>query len=128
MSKAITISALDHVLTNWNNDAPSWISDLAYECDQTSQAHVARKLGRSASLVNQLLKNKYPGDLKDIEDRFKAAFNSEMCNCPVMGQISGEKCLNYQGKKYDPSNHIAVRLFRACARCDKNLKGINHVK
>ena len=122
MSK-MAISAADHVATHWGDQAPDWINELAHECDSSSQATVARKLGRSASLVNQLLKRKYPGDLDDIEKRFESAFQPDLRNCPIMGQISGEICLSNQGKKYDPSNHIAVSLYRACARCQYKLKG-----
>lgn len=128
MSKTITVPAISHVATHWGDNAPIWIVDLAKACDQTSQAAVALKLGRSASLVNQLLKAKYPGDLKGVEDRFNAAFDPEKHHCPILGQITGADCLKNQSKRYDPSNHISVRLFRACSNCPHALKGKNDVK
>jgi len=122
MSKVV-ISAAQHVTDHWGKDAPAWINDLAKECDNSNQVTVARKLGRSASLINQLLKRKYPGDLNDIQKRFESAFQPDLRSCPILGQITGEACLVNQGKKYDSSNHVAVSLFKACARCEYKLKG-----
>ena len=44
-----------------------WIKVLAAECEKTSQAKVASKLGVSATVVNQCIHNKYPGDRERIK-------------------------------------------------------------
>ena len=121
--------AQDTVKLNWGADAPEWITGLARACDAESQAAIARKIGRSASLVNQLLKNRYPGDLTDVKSRVQSALNDDGVNCPVMGKIEGSLCIKTQCKPFNPSNHVSVRLFRACRNCPNNIqKGGSHAE
>lgn len=111
--------ATDTVDKCWGKDAPAWVKMLAAKCDQTSQAKVAGQLGRSPSLVNQVLKNSYSGNMDDVKARFETAF-TETIECPVLGDISGQSCLDWQGRPYSAANHLVVRMFRACQRCPHN--------
>ncbi len=122
--------AVDTVKSAWGDTPPTWVLRLAEICDQDSQSAAARKVGRSASLINQVLKNRYMGDLKAVEARVTAAFNPACHHCPILGQITGDECLKKQGLPYNPSNHLAVRLFVACRKCPHNIskKGGNHAE
>ncbi len=122
------ITPTEQVQKCWGDSAPTWVTDMARECEKSSQMKVAKSIGRSASLINQVLKNKYLGNLSDVQSRFERANKDQKIKCPILNQISGEKCLSQQAKPYDPSNHFAVRLFRACRRCPQNLKGKSDVK
>lgn len=106
----------------WEGNAPEWVKRLATFCDEESQAAAARKIGRSASLVNQVLKNKYTGDLNAVQQRVEAALKDEGVMCPVLGNIAGDVCLKQQRQPYSSANHVAVRLFKACRNCPHNLK------
>ena len=53
------MSARETARAAWGAAIPDWIETLARECDLTSQNQVARRLGRSASLVSNVLRNKY---------------------------------------------------------------------
>ena len=117
MKGNIKPSAMGLVQEHWGADAPQWVKKLASACDDESQAAVARKIRKSASLVNMVLKNRYTGDLKGLESRVNAAFSKVTVQCPIIGSISGETCLQHQAKPYNPGNHIAVRLFKACRGC-----------
>lgn len=121
MRGSIKPSAIGLVQEHWGKDAPRWVTKLASACDDESQAAVARKIRKSASLVNMVLRNRYTGDLKGLESRVNAAFSKTTVQCPIIGSISGETCLQHQAKPYNPGNHIAVRLFKACRACPRRI-------
>ena len=113
-------SAKETVKTHWGVNAPVWVRQLAAQCDVSSQKKTADKIGRSAALVNQVLKNRYAGDLRGVQERVETAFGDKV-TCPVLGQIDGGECLRHQQAKYNPGNHAAVSLFVACKKCPHNL-------
>ena len=125
-----TVPAIQTVLECWGSGAPEWVNVLASYCDQNSQAQAAHKIGRSASLVNQVLKKRYTGNLSAVQSRVEAAFIDGDVKCPVLGSLSGKKCLNYQSKPYNGGNHISISLFRSCRKCPHNIQNRekNHVK
>ncbi|MBM2032402.1 hypothetical protein JQW49_14265 [Sulfitobacter pseudonitzschiae] len=43
----------------WGDELPDWVLALAEACARTSQNRVAEDLGRSASLVSNVLRRKY---------------------------------------------------------------------
>jgi hypothetical protein len=106
----------------WGAAAPQWVKKLAEACDRDSQSAVARKISRSPSLVNMVLKNTYQGSLQSVQGRFEAAYKESDIQCPILGCISGSTCLNTQGEPYNPGNHVAVRLFLSCRTCPHNIK------
>ncbi|MDX2094339.1 MAG: hypothetical protein SFW64_00105 [Alphaproteobacteria bacterium] len=116
MSKPIQLTALQIAQAHWT-PVPDWVRLLAEYSDKHTQAAASRKIGRSASLVNQVLKQKYPGDLQAVQARVETALKIEMVRCPIMGPIAGSECLKHQGVPYNPGNHMAVALFRQCRRC-----------
>lgn len=114
-------SAVDIVMEFWGETAPEWVRTLARFCDKETQAAAARKIGRSASLINQVLKNRYTGNLTAVQSRVEAAFSDTGVICPVLGQMTGTACLSHQKAAYNPANHTAVKLYVACRRCPHNL-------
>jgi hypothetical protein len=121
MSKPV-ISAKDHVASHWGATAPDWVIQLADYCDDHSQSAAAKKVGRSASLINQVLKNRYEGNLNAVKGRVTAALKKDGVVCPILGRIDGSACLSHQKQKFNPNNHIAVSLFRACRTCPNRLE------
>lgn len=113
-------TAVEIVKESWGEEAPAWVQTLAEACDKLkSQAAAARRLGRSAGLVNGVLRNKYTGNLERVKDRVETAFKDEVA-CPVLGTINGGTCMTWQTKPYCGANHQLVRMYRACARCPNN--------
>lgn len=109
-------SALAIASAHWE-ELPAWVRVLAEYCDQHTQAAAARKIGRSASLVNQVLKGRYEGNMEAVKARVETALNVTQVTCPILGLISGDECLRHQSAPYSPVNHMAVALFRQCRRC-----------
>jgi len=106
----------------WRGEAPDWVLALAREVDAgRSQAALARVLGYSAATVSQVLTNKYPGNLDKVSARVRTALMSERVACPALGEITGQACLEQQRKPLAPDSGWAVRLWRACQACERNL-------
>lgn len=116
MSKPIQPTAIQIAEQHWN-PVPAWVKRLAEYSDKHTQAAAARKIGRSASLVNQVLKARYEGNMRAVQTRVEAALNEKVTMCPILGPIDGAECLKNQAAPYSPANHIAVALFRQCRRC-----------
>ncbi|MFK5979741.1 MAG: transcriptional regulator [Rhizobiaceae bacterium] len=102
---------------SWGDQVADWMLWLAEECDASSQAAAARKLGYSPAYVSTLLHNKFKGDLNAIEKAVRGALRAETVECPGLGQsIAGNTCLEWQkkAKVLRPTNPLRVKMFRAC--------------
>ncbi|MCK9468175.1 MAG: hypothetical protein M0Q49_02055 [Porticoccaceae bacterium] len=108
------MSPMDRIGTTWGDAAPQWVRLLAEQCALRSQKKVAEEMGYSTTVINQVLGNKYPGDLEAVETAFNGAFLSANVNCPVLGELAAHRCLENQRRKYAATNAIRVRLFKAC--------------
>lgn len=108
----------------WGADMPEWVARLAFECAETSQNKVAKRLKRSAAMVSQVLRRKYPGDLSAVEQLIKGVFMAAIIDCPAMGNIPANECQDWRRKsgKFVNVNSIRVRMFRTCAKCPRNTK------
>lgn len=109
--------ALQNAHKAWGDTLPDWVKALATESDRTSQAAAGRAIGRSAALVNQVIKRSYKGDLKAVEPLVRGALMNEVVDCPVLGELATNVCLENQKAPFSSRNHIRVQLFRACKTC-----------
>jgi len=112
---------VDTAQVAWAGQAPEWVMALAAECASSSQNRVAVRMGRSASLVSQVLRNKYPGDLTAVEEAFNGAFRSITIACPALGPISPRACGDWRrsAAAFHNTNAMRVRMYRACHRCPR---------
>lgn len=119
---------LDVAREAWGDLMPEWIEQLALQCAASSQNKVATRLGRSAALISQVLRNKYPGDLGRIEELFRGHFMAETVRCPELGTLPMHECHGWMGKarQFQSSNSLRVRMYRACQRCPRFRKGGNN--
>jgi hypothetical protein len=104
---------------------PEWVAALAAESAATSQNRVAERMGRSAALVSQVLRAKYPGDLQAVEEVFNGAFRAAVLECPALGTIPTNVCRDWRVKSRRLVNVNAQRvaMFRACSACPRNRGG-----
>ena len=95
---------------------------MAVECAATSQNRVASLLGRSAAMVSQVLRRKYPADLGPLEEMFKGVFQEARVECPELGLMPANECQDWRrkGRSFASGNPLRVRMFRACAHCPRN--------
>lgn len=113
---------LKTVTESWGADAPDWVIRLAEECADSSQRQVAGRLDRSGALVNQVLKNKYNGDLAAVEECVRGLFMNGTIECPALGCIPSNECQDWRKKSRDrrAANMLRVRMFKACKHCPRN--------
>ena len=113
---------------HWGVGMPDWIKVLATECSRpgSSQAQVAKKLDRTGAVISQVLRNKYPADLKRIEERVRGVFMNGTVECPALGPIPTQACQDWRDKSrtFAAGNPLRARMFRACRACPRNLKAV----
>lgn len=110
-----------------DGNQPLWIERLQQECAKNSQAKVAKLLGYSATAINQVLKEKYKGDLNAIETAVRGVYLGDTVHCPVMGEIPTSDCQQNQKQKYANTNSTRVALYQACNRtCPNSAKNNNN--
>lgn len=86
----------------------------------TSQAEVARRIGRSAAAINQVLKGSYAGNPDMILELIGAEYGGDEVDCPVMGRIALTHCIENRQIAFSATNHQRVRLWKACRVCGHN--------
>jgi hypothetical protein len=108
----------------WGETLPDWVAVLAAQCEATSQARVAARLNRSASLVSNVLTNRYPGNMDAVEEVVRGVFMAQSVACPALGEIATSTCQDWRRQSHRLSTHNAQRvaMFRACNRCPLNTK------
>lgn len=107
-----------------------WKQVLKTECEKTSQAKVAAVLRQndgfpSPTVINQVIKGKYPGRTDRLQALVEGKFMSGSVQCPVVGAIPSDQCIEYQGRPYAATNPTRIQLYRACrGGCEhSNIKG-----
>ncbi len=114
--------ALSIARAAWGEALPDWVEAMAIECEATSQNRVAARMGRSAAMVSQVLRRKYPADLAAVEEVFRGVFQEARVQCPALGALPSNECQDWRRKSrsFAPGNPLRLRMFRACAHCPRN--------
>lgn len=101
----------------WGEAAPAEVLLLAEACKARTSRAVAQQLGYSDAVISHVLANKYPGDLPKVFLKIRGALMGETVECPIVGEITKDQCLDNQGKPFSTANPARARLYRACRRC-----------
>lgn len=112
--------ATDHVARArlaWGDAMPAEIEALASAAAARTASAVARDLGYSPAVVSQLLSNKYPGDVARVLGKVRGLLLGEVVECPVLGTLARNRCLDEQKKPFASTNSTRVKLFHACRKC-----------
>ncbi|PZP11119.1 MAG: transcriptional regulator, partial [Sphingomonas hengshuiensis] len=92
---------------------PDWIVALAEACQRGSQAAVARRFGVSGSQISHVLANTYPSPTDRLEQLVRGAYLGAVVNCPVLGEIERDRCLEEQAKPFAATSSTRAQLFHA---------------
>lgn len=95
-------------------DETGWLDALRQACTDSSQAAVARRLKVSPAMISQVLNGVYRGDMARIQGLIEGVYCQKTVQCPVLGEIGLDVCLNWQAEPFKPVNPTRVKLFRAC--------------
>lgn len=112
---AAKLNNIDKARAAWNGEISDWIVILAEACDRESQSAIARKVGYSPSAISQVLSNTYQnGDIARVEQAVRGALMSETVDCPVMGEMPHNTCIQWQRKPFATTNSHRIRMHQAC--------------
>jgi len=103
-----------------NNERAKAKEILRNAVAESSQAEVARRIGRSAAAVNQVLKGVYAGNTDAVLERVDAEYGGAETDCPVMGRIALSLCIENRTRAFRPTNHQRVKLWKECRGCANN--------
>ncbi len=111
--------ALNKARASWDGNVPDWIEALARECDMTSQAKAATRLGFSPSAVNLVLSNRYGASTDAVEQAVRGVLMSEKVLCPALGEIGKDQCRKWRerSKTFSAANSQHVKMFKTCPTC-----------
>lgn len=99
-----------------------WLDVLRAACraPNSSQRLVSERLGYSCSVISQALAGKYRGDLKALRTKVEGVLMGLSVECPVVGDLPRNRCLDYQRQAFAATNHLRVQLSRSCPTCPHN--------
>ena len=100
-----------------------WLEILRAECTATTQAATARRLGVSPTVVNQVLKGNYKGNLNNIRARVEGELLGAVVDCPALGELPRQRCVEYQARSFAATNPMRVLLYHTCRTCPNQRKG-----
>lgn len=103
-------------------EVPDWVAALVNECDQSSQASVAKALSLSQTVISQTIRNHYPGDMARIEAVVRDTYLNAPVDCPALGgEVESAVCLKWRrrAKELTSSSPMRVLMFNACRACPK---------
>jgi len=91
-----------------------WTDILRAESERTSQSRAGTRIGYSSTVVCRVLAGDYTGDVGSVEDAVRGALMGETVDCPVIGDIPRNRCIEHQRKPFAATNPMRVSLWRAC--------------
>jgi hypothetical protein len=103
--------------TAWGHDIPEWVVVLAMEANRTTGELAAARVGYSPAVISQILGNTYRGDVDRVEQKVRGALMGHQVDCPVLGEIGKDICIEQQAKPFSSASSMRVRLFHACKTC-----------
>ncbi|CAM5764621.1 transcriptional regulator [Bosea minatitlanensis] len=101
----------------WGEAIPPEVLALATACRAESSRAVAKRLGYSDAVISHVLANRYPGDLPKIFAKVRGIWLGETVKCPVLDEISRDRCLKEQERPFSATNSTRALLFHACKTC-----------
>lgn len=95
-------------------ETPRWLVELQQQCNGKSQTKVAKELGYSPAVINQVLKGTYKGNLSNVAETICSVYLGETVICPVMGELEKHRCKQFQKETFSATNPVRIRRYRAC--------------
>lgn len=105
------------------HDASAWLDELRKFRDTHRGQKTAEAIGYSATVVSQVLSGTYKGDLKAVQQKVEGALMGLSVDCPVIGELPRNRCLDYQRQPFTATNPMRVRLAQACPTCPNRRGG-----
>ena len=94
-----------------------WMMVLREHRESYGNSPTASKIGYSATTVSQVLSGNYKGDLAAVQKAVEGALMGLTVQCPVIGDMPRNVCLEYQRRSTRATNPLRVQLNKACPNC-----------
>ena len=96
-----------------------WLHTLRLEVERASLRRVAERLRGgngypSEALVSQVLNGKYKGHTARLQRLVEGYYLGVTVACPVLGEITRDRCDHQQRLPFAATNPVRVALYRAC--------------
>lgn len=124
MSRSVNLNKPDFVANAreaWGEALPDWVAVLAEQCARTSATATAARIGYTTAVASAVIRANYRGDLGKVEQKVRGALMGEIVQCPVLDEITRDRCVVEQGKKHIGGSAVRAKLLRACRTCDMSL-------
>jgi hypothetical protein len=108
------VSFAAKVRETWPTPTPDWIVELSNLADREGLGGAGKAIGYSRSAVSTVLANKYRGDVHAVELKVRGALMAETVECPVLGPIGRDHCLDEQKEPFRATSGFRARLYQAC--------------
>ncbi len=105
---------LEIAVASYGEGLPDWIEALARLATDTNATIAAKKIGYSSSLLSSLFRGTYSGDLDKLERKVRGVLMGVNVECPILGEIGADQCLDEQGKKHVGTSAVRTALYHAC--------------
>ena len=99
------------------HDDDAWLEVLRTHRQTHGGKKTAEVIGYSATVVSQVLSGTYKGDMKAVQQKVEGALMGVTVDCPVIGELPRNRCLEYQRLPFAASNPLRVRFTSACPKC-----------
>lgn len=100
---------------------PAWLDVLGKTAARLGQPATAKLIGYSTAVVCAVLKGTYTGNLQRVEAAVNGALMGQSVDCPVIGELARNKCLDHQRAAFAATNPQRVQLWLTCPGCTHNL-------
>lgn len=102
----------------------TWLDMLRQACDAGTQTQIAERIGYSAGAISSVLSGTYKGNLDRVQQAVEGALMNSTVDCPVVGDLPRQRCIEHQRTPFTPTNPSRVALYRACrGGCAHSLLG-----
>ena len=91
--------------------------------DKLGLQAVADEIDRSKSAVCHVHRGTYKGNPEAILRAVEEKFSQRLVECPVLGEIPLNRCVEERNRPFAATNPVRVRLARMCKGCGRNTKG-----
>jgi len=105
---------VDKVTAIHGDDAPDWLLELASFADREGLAGAEKRIGYSRSAISNVIADKYTGDLGRVEEMVRGALMSLTVDCPVLGEIGRDRCLQEQKEPFRATSRHRAQIYHAC--------------
>ena len=93
---------------------PAWVRELAMLIDKVGLKRASRIVGYSNAVLHEVVRGTYKGSVEKVCERVSGAILQETVDCPVLGELRRDTCLDWQAKPYAITSSHRMRMYRAC--------------